>query len=153
VNYTPPIVPATDGYAPTVQAIPAALPAFPVYGDLGADEPPAFYARGRGQLRGRTRGPLTVAPPPAFSLTPAGQVAISPWLALGLVLGAAALGVFLERRYRLTGRAEERVRGEVEDTKRKYTATKSAIKATAAETRKRVASKAYRVLAGEDAEA
>lgn len=147
MDYTPPGSPAPDG----LPSIAPALPAFPVYGDLGADEPPAFYARGRGQLRNRR--PLTVAPPPAFSLTPAGQVAISPWLALGLVLGAAALGVFLERRYRLTGRAEERVRGEVEDTKRKYTATKSAIKATAAETRKRVASKAYRVLAGEEVEA
>ncbi len=111
-------------------------------------------ARSRGSGRsgrsGRSGGTLAVSPPPAFALTPGGGLAMSPWVALGLVAAAVALGVWVERRYKLTARAEAKVRDEVEDTKRKYKVTKRAIKQTARASRKRLADRIYRSVAGDD---
>jgi len=128
----------------------------PSIGGYGA---PDFLERGQALARSRgggrsgrsgRGGTLAVAPPPAFALTPGGGLAMSPWVALGLVAMAVALGVWAERRYKLTSRAEAKVRDEVDDTKRKYVATKRAVRSTARASRKRLADRIYRTVAGSE---
>ena len=132
----------------------------PSIGGYGA---PDFLERGRDLARSRggrsgrsSRGgggtSLAVVRPPAFALTPGGGLAMSPWVALGLVAAAVALGIWVERRYKVTSRAEAKVRDEVEDTRRKYKVTKRAIKQTARASRKRLADRIYRSVAGDESE-
>lgn len=156
MSYTPPSAPPLPpGYgAPTYGA--------PAY-DLGAgyvddfDEDYGATAaevaqRARGAARGRGRqvpAAYTPQPPRGFSLQ-GGTLAINPWWALGLLLLAAGVGVYVERRYKLTSRVEGKVRDEVEDTKRKYVATKRAVGQTAKDARRKLAKRVYRRISGED---
>lgn len=97
------------------------------------------------------------ARPPAFGLTPAGQLAISPWWALGIVAGLVGLGVFVEYRYKLAQRTKARVAAEVEDTREKAKHTRAALrdearrgKAKISATRRRFADRLHRAVAGDD---
>jgi hypothetical protein len=105
-------------------------------------------ARGRGR---QVPAVYTPQPPRGFSLQ-GGTLAINPWWALGLLLLAAGVGVYVERRYKLTSRVEGKVRDEVDDTKRKYVATKRAVGQTAKDARRKLAKRVYRRISGEDAE-
>jgi hypothetical protein len=100
------------------------------------------------------------ARPPAFGLTPAGQLAISPWWALGIVAGLVGLGVFVEYRYKLAQRTKARVAAEVEDTREKAKVTRAALrdearrgKAKISASRRRLADRLHRAVAGDEAEA
>jgi len=123
---------AQAAYAPQAQA----APDWSDWNDYGAVAPVDFRAAAAQAKARKAAQQRQPARPPAFGLTPAGQLAISPWWALGIVAGLVGLGVFVEYRYKLTQRAEAKIKEEVEDTKAKAKATRSAIRD---ETRRRTA--------------
>jgi hypothetical protein len=158
MTYTPPSAPSLPpGYgAPAYSGLaydPGAddggyVDDFDDYGATAAE----VAQRARTAARGRGRqvpAVYTPQPPRGFSLQ-GGTLAINPWWALGLLLLAAGVGVYVERRYKLTSRVEGKVRDEVDDTKRKYVATKRAVGQTAKDARRKLAKRVYRRISGED---